>query len=61
MTSHRRKHNQAMKPKRILIVDDEPRVPRNVAIRHKTSIASTMLQPAKEITPSTPPLSSLHQ
>lgn len=44
-----------MKPKRVLIVDDEPRIPRNVAIRHVTSIASATVQPAKEITPATTP------
>ena len=40
-----------MKPKRIFIMDSELRVPRNVAIRHETSIASTIVQPTKEITP----------
>jgi CheY-like chemotaxis protein len=44
-----------MNPKRIWVVDYEPRVPRNVAIRHETSIASAIVQPAKEITQPTPP------
>lgn len=60
MTSHRRKHKPAIKPKRIFIVDEEPRVSRIVAIRYETSIASAILQPAKEITSPTTPSSSLH-
>jgi hypothetical protein len=59
MTSHRRKQKQAMKPKRIFIVDEELRVPRNVAIRYEASIASANLQPAKKITPPMTPRLSL--
>src|ERR1017187_10527177 len=44
-----------MNPKRILVADYEPRIPRNVAIRHGTSIASAIMQPAKEITQPMPP------
>ena len=44
-----------MNPKRILVVDYEPRVPRNVAIRYETSIASAIVQPAKKITQPLPP------
>ena len=44
-----------MNPKRILVADYEPRIPRNVAIRRETSIASAIVQPAKEITQPAPP------
>jgi hypothetical protein len=38
---------------RIPVVHDEPGLPREVAIRHETGIASAIAQPTKEITPPT--------
>lgn len=54
LTSRRHKHKQTMNPKRILVADCKPRVPRNVAIRHETRSASTKMPSAKEITQPAP-------
>lgn len=44
-----------MNPKRILVADCEPRVTRDVIIRHETCSASATEQPGKEITQPAPP------